>query len=146
MNNKNKTKRMIVQPNSRNKQTGPDFIIKTIFLCIWIPVANIRRMWDRLMFVMRTPLLLREHLYIQMPPSSQLIVFVAVMYRLMFPYSPRRFHWQWISNCISSVWCWCNHLIAVVVSDSFISNRLVYLYFGWKGVRFALSYICIIHI
>ena len=109
------------------------------YLCIGISVVKIRRSWNHLMFVMGTPILVRKHLYIQTPPSSQLIVLVAVRYRSMFSYSPRGFHWQWIGNCISSVWCWCNYLIALVVFDSFISNELVYLYSAWKGVRFSLS-------
>ena len=49
---------------------GPRLNIKTIFSGMGIPMLKIRRSVDRLIFNIGMPILVRQHLYIEMPPSS----------------------------------------------------------------------------
>ena len=51
-------------------EPGPRLNIKTVFLCIGISMIKIRRSWDRLIFIMGIPILVRWHLYIGSPLLS----------------------------------------------------------------------------
>ena len=47
------------------------FNIKTVFLGMGIPMLKIRRSQDHLIFNMGMPILVRQHLYIEMAPRTQ---------------------------------------------------------------------------
>ena len=52
------------------KDTGPRLNITTVSpdTCIGIPMLRIRQSWDRLIFNMGIPILVRQHLYIETAP------------------------------------------------------------------------------
>ena len=45
-------------------------ISRPSFPGMWIPMLKIRQWWDRLIFNMGMPILVRRHLYIEMPPPE----------------------------------------------------------------------------
>ena len=48
--------------------TGPRLNIKTVFPGMGIPMLKIRRSQDRLIFNMGVPILVRQHLYVEIVP------------------------------------------------------------------------------
>ena len=53
----------------------PRLDIKTAFPGIWIYTRNLRRPWDRLIFIIRIPILTRRHfLYWDPPPTQCLLI------------------------------------------------------------------------
>ena len=53
-----------------NRPSGPHLNIKTVFPGMGIPMLKIRRSRDRIIFNMAIPILVRQHLYIDMAPRS----------------------------------------------------------------------------
>ena len=49
---------------------GPCFNMNTIFSCMNISVIKRRRSWDRLIFIIRIPILIRRHLKSETPPGG----------------------------------------------------------------------------
>ena len=52
------------------QSSGPHLNIKMVFPGIWISILKIRQSWNRLIFIMGIPILLRWYLYIEMGPWS----------------------------------------------------------------------------
>ena len=68
------------------------FNIKTTFQCMLIPIVKIRRSWNRRIFIMGTPLLIRQHHFTVIPP--------------WYPWDARG---QVISRYVTEVIYSCNH-------------------------------------
>ena len=49
---------------------GPHFNIKIVFPGMWVSIIKIRPLWDHLIFIMGIPVLVRQHLYIEVVPAS----------------------------------------------------------------------------
>ena len=50
--------------------TSALFNMKTVFPVIGIYIINIRRSWDRLIFIMDIPILVKRHVYIEPGPDE----------------------------------------------------------------------------
>ena len=69
---------------------GARFNTKTVFSGYGIPMLKIRRSWDRLIFNMGIPILVRRHLYIETVPWSLQLVWFWIGYTQMWSASACR--------------------------------------------------------
>ena len=88
----------------KDKDSGARFNIKTVFPRYGIPILKIRRSWDRLIFNIGIPILVRWHLNNEMAPRypSQSITWLLMMWWSKEPGHQQPWYWLCLRNTYSS--------------------------------------------
>ena len=78
-----------------SKDTGPRLNIKTVFPCMEILILMIRRSWDRFIFILGIPILLRRHLYIESDAWDRYCLLFCLL-NSMICFTSKLYNFDWL--------------------------------------------------
>ena len=115
----------------QNGSPWPHLNIKIVFPGMGFPIIKIRQSHDLLIFIMKIPILLRQHLYIHSSEAQGWIQNLCGFYtQPSFSYNAKIFR-EWISQQFKVICCILKKKVFVLVSKS--SEGMVYTQYKIQG-------------